>query len=158
MEFRPVHFATDRCFDLDYYDYRYINFTGILVEDLDFPVKIRQNWSLGKGGSLWDASFVLAKYLQSLPITGKNVIELGAGTALPSIICALKGANVVATDLSEILQLTEENISLNKSEFSGSLKSDELNWCDHLNHEKFLSTSWDYIIMSDVFYLPVISK
>ena len=41
-------------------------------------------------------------------------MELGAGTALPSILCAGHGHNVVSTDIKKILTLTEKCIDLNK--------------------------------------------
>ena len=46
---------------------------------------------------LWNASKVLADYLDSLPdlVEGKRILELGAGGALPSFIAACNGAEKV---------------------------------------------------------------
>ena len=158
MEFRPVHFGTDGAVEYEYYDYRYYSLPGLIIEDLEVPIRIKQDWKLGKGGTLWDASYVLSRYLQTLALEGKNVIEFGSGTALPSMLCASKGANVTATDLSEVLHLTQENIALNTDKYTGSIASAELNWCEPSQRERFSGVCWDYIIMSDVFYLPVIYK
>ena len=51
---------------------------------------------------LWNASRVLCDYLQEHAaslVLGKDVLELGAGAGLPSIVCAVLGARkVVVTD------------------------------------------------------------
>jgi len=64
---------------------------------------------------LWNASRVLAEYLDSLEgsfLTNKCVLELGAGGALPSLIATLKGAlRVVITDFPDAILL--ENIEYN---------------------------------------------
>ena len=66
------------------------------------------------GHLLWSAGKVLANYLDSNPdlYKDKNVLELGAAAALPSIICALNGARtVVATDYpdSDLIENIEYN-------------------------------------------------
>ena len=53
---------------------------------------------------VWPASVVLCRWLadHSAQVAGKRVLELGAGTGLPSLLCARLGARrVVATDGTE---------------------------------------------------------
>ena len=59
--------------------------------------------------TIWDASVVLAHYVDSLGHAawrGKRVIELGAGTGLPGIVAARLGASVLLTDLADALHVT----------------------------------------------------
>jgi predicted nicotinamide N-methyase len=155
MNYTEVHFGTDNFEEFDYYDYRYSNINNIIVSDLDVPIKITQDWKLGKGGSLWDCSYILAKYLETLDLENKNVIELGAGTALPSIYCATKRSNVTITDLSGILPLIQHNVQINEDKIAGNVTVKELNWSNPSHRDEVSRIHWDYIILSDVFYLPV---
>ncbi|KAK5101856.1 Protein N-terminal and lysine N-methyltransferase efm7 [Lithohypha guttulata] len=54
------------------------------------------------GHLLWNAGQVIAHYIEDNATTliqGKNVLELGAGAGLPSLVCAIQGARkVVVTD------------------------------------------------------------
>ncbi|KAK5944275.1 Protein N-terminal and lysine N-methyltransferase efm7 [Knufia obscura] len=54
------------------------------------------------GHLLWNAGRIIARYIEDNAaevVTHKNVLELGAGAGLPSLICALHGAKkVVVTD------------------------------------------------------------
>lgn len=81
------------------------------------------------GFRTWEASLHLATYLclnpSKHPVSNKNVIELGAGTGLLSILCAkfLGAASVMATDGSlEVIKDLEANIELN--DLGGSSKID----------------------------------
>ena len=52
-------------------------------------------------GRVWPASVVLCRWLASHPadVEGRRVLELGAGTGLPSLLCAkLNAQYVIATD------------------------------------------------------------
>lgn len=46
---------------------------------------------------MWNAARVLSEYIDAEPehVRDKNVLELGAGAALPSIVAALNGARCV---------------------------------------------------------------
>ena len=157
-EYRPVKFGKDNCFEFEYYDYRYSMFEYILVEDLEFPIKIKQFPLLGIPGYLWDASFVLTKFLETQDLQGKTLLELGSGLGLPSIFSSIKGAQVTSTDLSEVLPNTNFNIDLNRSSLTGSISCQVLDWTNPSHYTGLSQIPWDYIIMSDVFYLPVSSK
>jgi nicotinamide N-methyltransferase len=61
---------------------------------------------------IWPGSIVLADYLQmhSEVVCNKNILELGAGAALPSLVSSKLGANlVVATDYADPLILNNIN-------------------------------------------------
>jgi predicted nicotinamide N-methyase len=49
---------------------------------------------------LWPCARSLALHLASLDLAGLRVLELGCGLALPSLVAALRGADVVASDVS----------------------------------------------------------
>ncbi|KAL4186992.1 hypothetical protein AMTRI_Chr09g16630 [Amborella trichopoda] len=67
----------------------------------------------------WPSSVVLAEYVwqQRAHFSGRTVIELGAGTALPGLVAAKVGADVILTDSSnrpEILDNMRQTCDLNK--------------------------------------------
>ncbi|KAF2451798.1 hypothetical protein P171DRAFT_11932 [Karstenula rhodostoma CBS 690.94] len=68
------------------------------------------------GHLLWNAGRTLSDYLEERAgehIKSKSVLELGAGAGLPSIVCALSGANeVVVTDYpdAELVENLRYNI------------------------------------------------
>ncbi len=59
---------------------------------------------------LWPSALVLAERLSALPLSGLRAVELGCGVGLPSIVAALGGADVLATDwYPEALSFTRAN-------------------------------------------------
>jgi predicted nicotinamide N-methyase len=62
---------------------------------------------------LWRSGQALAQELPA-DLTGKRVVELGCGLAVPSLAAARAGAEVLATDLhAEALELAERNAEEN---------------------------------------------
>jgi predicted nicotinamide N-methyase len=49
---------------------------------------------------LWPSGLALARSLAPRRLDGQHVVELGCGLAVPSIVAALRGARVLATDWS----------------------------------------------------------
>lgn len=101
----------------------------------------------------WPCAIVLATYLMSLGsnvLKEKTVVELGAGTGLPSLVAALLGAKCVTiTDRAEepeMYQLLEESIRLNR--VSNTCHCMELDWNRSTSHH-FAS---DIILGADVLY------
>lgn len=93
------------------------------------------NMVLGSGSRVWESSIILGKYaikknLESNAFSKCNILELGAGTGLLSIILAALGNKVYATDIPEILSLLETNIEHNKQVMTknGSVKAFALDW------------------------------
>ena len=59
---------------------------------------------------LWPCARALAAHLATIDLTGVRVVELGCGLALPSLVAALRGAEVVASDIfPDALELAEES-------------------------------------------------
>jgi predicted nicotinamide N-methyase len=66
------------------------------------------------GGDAWKGSWALATLLnlRRSQLTGKRVLELGSGTGVLGISCALSGASaVVVTDLPYVLPLIQKNVN-----------------------------------------------
>ena len=91
---------------------------------------------------------------------GKHCLELGAGTGLVGLSCALLGAaSVVTTDLAEVVPLLELNIALNcgeREDTIGSITAAEMAWGDdtHVQRMPELIEKLDIVVMSDVVYDP----
>jgi len=109
----------------------------------------------------WEASLRLSEYFIQNPqiCQNKNIIELGAGVGLLSLICAKLGAkSILATDVNhDVLQRLQQNIKANQllleSENCTIPKVEKLDW-----NEKNLDMSeyqdLDLIICADVIYNP----
>ncbi|XP_071467739.1 protein-lysine methyltransferase METTL21E isoform X2 [Marmota flaviventris] len=84
----------------------------------------------------------------------KNVIEIGAGTGLVSIVASLLGARVTATDLPELLGNLQYNISCNtKMKCKHLPQVKELSWGVALDRNfPRASNSFDYVLAADVVY------
>ncbi|KAK6740191.1 hypothetical protein RB195_008577 [Necator americanus] len=81
-----------------------------------FKIRLQQNWNEnGVAGVLWDSAIVLSEYLvRNDVVRGRRVLELGAGTGLPSIVAAkLFARHVTATDQPMALPLLNKNIKSN---------------------------------------------
>ncbi|KAI9795992.1 MAG: nicotinamide n-methyltransferase [Piccolia ochrophora] len=69
------------------------------------------------GHLLWNAGRTVADYLEEHAdetVQGKDVLELGAGAGLPSLVCSIKGARkVVVTDYpdADLIENLKQNIS-----------------------------------------------
>ncbi|EYC01865.1 hypothetical protein Y032_0104g3644 [Ancylostoma ceylanicum] len=90
-----------------------------LLEIGDFKVHLQQNWNEnGVAGVLWDSASVLSEYLvRNNVVRGRRVLELGAGTGLPSIVAAkLSALHVTATDQPMALPLLRQNLEANLNE------------------------------------------
>lgn len=76
---------------------------------------------------LWPSGLALAEHVAGLDLRGVDVLELGCGLGLPSLVAALGGARVVATDWAEdALRLLQRNAAANGVE----LETAFLRWDD----------------------------
>ena len=118
----------------------------------DHTIELTQSFeSDGVAGFVWDAAVVLSKYLSlnSRIVADQKVLELGAGTGLVGICCHKLGAKqVISTDHSDVIHVTEENFKLNN--IDGGCVS-PLNWGGDVR--KFKSMDFDVIIGADVIYI-----
>jgi len=82
-----------------------------------------------------------------LDLTGKRVVELGAGLGLPSLAAALAGADVLATDWAEdAVALLRENAARNALR----LRVERVRWDEP---ELLLAEApWDVVLGADLLY------
>jgi predicted nicotinamide N-methyase len=94
---------------------------------------------------LWPASIALAHELTGRELTGKRVLELGAGTGLPGIVAAARGAHVVQTDRQRlVLEVCKRNAERNGITAIEHRIADWTEWTD--------VAQYDVILGSDVLY------
>lgn len=107
----------------------------------------------------WPASLVLAAYIAQNhhQFRGKRICELGAGTALPSVLCARPSVGATAVFATErpeetdLLQLIQRTIQLN--DCSPRCFVLPLDWrCSDTLPIELCSESIDVILGADVFY------
>ncbi|XP_006851599.1 PREDICTED: putative methyltransferase-like protein 21E pseudogene-like [Chrysochloris asiatica] len=110
------------------------------------------------GAVVWPSALVLCYFLETnikqYNIVDKNVIEIGAGTGLVSIVASLLGARVTATDLPELLGNLQYNVSRNtKMRCKHLPQVKELSWGVALDKNfPRSSNNFDYILAADVVY------
>ncbi|XP_078259276.1 putative methyltransferase-like protein 21E [Rhinoraja longicauda] len=108
------------------------------------------------GAYVWPSAMVLCYYLEHSPkeIIDKNVIEIGSGTGLVSIVASVLGSKVTATDLPHLLNNLQYNISQNtkmRSKYLPQVR--ELQWGIDLDKTFSISTChYNYILAADVVY------
>ncbi len=97
-------------------------------------------------GVVWPAGLALAEEMSRFPVTGKNILELGCGIGLTSLVLARRGAHITACDHHPLAEdFLRQNAALNG-----------------LRSITFLNASWpgpnpllgryDLIIGSDLLY------
>jgi predicted nicotinamide N-methyase len=96
---------------------------------------------------LWPSGLALARIVRRRDVEGLRVLELGCGLGLPSIVAALGGAEVLATDWSpEALEVAAANAERNGAEVETALVS----WS---GPERLLrSAPWDLVLGADLLY------
>ena len=95
---------------------------------------------------VWPSALVLADVVAGLPVRGTSVLELGCGLALPSLVAALRGGRVLATDWSpDAVALAARNGERNGAHVATAVRS----WRDP---EGFRDGPWDLVLASDVLY------
>jgi predicted nicotinamide N-methyase len=71
---------------------------------------------------LWPSAIALAEEVARLDVEGLRVLELGCGLGLPSIVAALGGADVLATDWSpDAVEVAARNAERNGAELETAL-------------------------------------
>lgn len=100
-------------------------------------------------GQLWPAGLALSEHMarMGLWLKGKSVLEVGCGLALPSIVCAKLGADVLSTDFHPDVEKFFSKNSKSNEPFSGKLRYQRINW----NEPQKLG-AFDFVIGSDILY------
>ncbi|XP_061743117.1 methyltransferase like 21e isoform X2 [Nerophis ophidion] len=128
---------------------------GYIFSDLE--IRIKESTDL-YGAVLWPSAMVLCHFLETncdtYNLMDKNLIELGAGTGLVSIVSSLLGAKVTSTDLPDVLGNLQCNISRNtKGRCKYTPLVTELVWGPDVEQRFPHSTHcFDYILAADVVY------
>lgn len=128
------------------------------------------------GGTVWDASLVLAKWLERNPglVRGKRCIELGAGIGLvSSVACCLGAELVVASDRDEFVCLLDMNLKRTIRQvdavrpeletgfaLSSRLVAEKYHWESPADFERLRSMygSFDVVLCADVIYEELASQ
>jgi predicted nicotinamide N-methyase len=96
---------------------------------------------------LWPSGLALAHVLRRRDLEGLRVLELGCGLGLPSIVAALGGARVLATDWSpEALEVAAANAERNGADVETALVS----WAGPKPLVR--AAPWDLVLGADVLY------
>ena len=101
----------------------------------------------------WASAAVLAQWLwrNKRSIAGKQILELGAGTALPSVVAAKCGARVVISDcVEECLRNAAASCAANRL---GSVLVRRIPW-GKVTPDLCALPKLDFIIAADCFYDP----
>ena len=91
-----------------------------------------QERDAGTGMMVWDCAVamcdVVADYDVEHPWSGRNVVELGAGTGVVGLCAAALGARVTLTDLDEIVPLMESCAERNRALVEDRVSCASLPW------------------------------
>jgi predicted nicotinamide N-methyase len=116
-----------------------------LADEQRFLDPAREEPRVPYGIVLWPAAIALAHDIASRSLSGKRVLELGAGTGLPGIVAASLGAHVVQTDRQELaLLVCKQNAQRNTITTIEHRVADWTAWEDR--------EPYDVILGSDVLY------
>ncbi|XP_044208029.1 methyltransferase like 21e isoform X1 [Thunnus albacares] len=123
----------------------------------DLKIRIKESTDL-YGAVLWPSAMVLCHFLETnrdkYNLTEKNVIELGAGTGLVTIVSSLLGAKVTSTDLPDVLGNLQYNVMCNtKGRCKYTPLVTDLIWGQEVEQRFPRATHcFDYILAADVVY------
>lgn len=117
---------------------------------IDHPLRDLPLWA-----KVWPGSIILGRFLRKFDLTGKNMLELGCGMGILSLLAAQYGpARVLATDLEPLaLDFTRANILANNLEKTVSAR--------HLNILKpdlEPESRFDFIAASELLYLDELHR
>jgi hypothetical protein len=142
--------------------YEWLHYTCVIrIEGTS--IKLIQHPDSAYSSFLWPSSLILSRYLstQVSPTDTLNIIELGAGIALPSLLQAKRtNSRILATDVSGTDNIKKE-IAENK--IKGNCFAEELGYGDLERTQLLLDTYFPYpkhgsrhpldlVLCSDLFY------
>ncbi|XP_012711461.2 methyltransferase like 21e [Fundulus heteroclitus] len=123
----------------------------------DQEIRIKESTDL-YGAMLWPSAMVPCHFLETnqdkYNLADKNVIELGAGTGLVTVVSSLLGAKVTSTDLPDVLGNLQYNVTRNtKGRCKYIPLVTELIWGQDVAERFPCATHrFDYILAADVVY------
>lgn len=133
-----------------------MSFKTVSVESSDgviFRPVVCESFTNGAGSMFtWPCAYLLCAFISSRrkEFAGKVVLELGAGTAMPSVVAALAGASkVIVTDRANqptMGKLMHETIRRNN--ISSVCTVEPLDWSDPPKTLPYV----DVVIGADIFY------
>uniref|UniRef100_A0A7S0ZFY2 Calmodulin-lysine N-methyltransferase n=1 Tax=Timspurckia oligopyrenoides TaxID=708627 RepID=A0A7S0ZFY2_9RHOD len=96
-------------------------------------IRLRLDHKAGVGGMLWALALALPRVViqREGDLRGKQVLVLGAGLGTEGVMLASRGAQVLLTDLPEVLPTMEYTVKSNQSmvqNYGGFLTSSSLPW------------------------------
>ena len=96
---------------------------------------------------LWPSGLALARVLEGRSLHGARVLELGCGLAIPSIVAALNGGRVLATDWApEAIRVATMNAARNGATLTAAI-------VDWRRPERLLAERpWQLVLAADVLY------
>lgn len=99
-------------------------------------------WSI-----LWRSGVALARELETVPLDGRRVVELGCGLGVPSLAAARAGASVLATDTEpDAIELIERNAAANELR----IETARVDWA--VPASLLERGPFDLVVASDVLY------
>uniref|UniRef100_A0A665WSU0 Methyltransferase like 21C n=1 Tax=Echeneis naucrates TaxID=173247 RepID=A0A665WSU0_ECHNA len=110
------------------------------------------------GALTWPGAVALCQFLennqQQVKLMDKEVLEIGAGTGLVSIVASLLGARVTATDLPDVLSNLTFNLLRNtRGRSRHTPQVSALTWGQDLERDfPYPSNHYDYVLAADVVY------
>ncbi len=97
-------------------------------------------------GVVWPSGLALADFIDGYDTGTKRILEVGCGTALPSLLLNSKGANITATDCHpEVAGFLLRNTLINNG---AAIAFERTDWADKDDH----LGNFDLIIGSDLLY------
>jgi predicted nicotinamide N-methyase len=97
---------------------------------------------------LWPSAVALARELARRDLDGLRVLELGCGLGLPSIVAALGGAEVLATDWSpDAVEVAAANAGRNGAPLETALAA----WGE-ASSVVLVRAPWDLVVGADLLY------
>jgi predicted nicotinamide N-methyase len=104
------------------------------------------------GLTVWDASLVLAKYVEHKygpeGLVGKRAIELGSGCGVAGIAAAFLGAATTLTDWELVMPLLSRNAAENAPVSLGPLTAQRLKWGEDISELGV----FDMVLGADLLY------
>jgi len=129
-----------------------------LDEDDDFILinKIRVPFYAGAqtvenvGRQTWRASLLLAEYVHTNigDFRGRNILELGAGAGVPSLIAGTAADSVTMTDVSSVLSVTRQSLDLNEDMVKNAVVK-KMDWSKEI---RTFDKYYDIILAADCAY------